>query len=212
MARSLGICLMVAALLTLTSLVRAEEPSPAAPAAPFTYDPTFLAAGPRMCRPGAQARCACQDGRPGTQTCDSRGIFSLCACASVTIDLPQAPSVSVVPVDVDVERLRRPKQKKKKKRSSGVGLLIGGAVTLGMGTASLAWGIDRVRDKGKDPLGIVLISTGGTAMLVGLPLTIVGIVFVATRSSSPDKPTSAARKDENKVRFMPTADGFALSF
>ncbi|MDI1448109.1 hypothetical protein [Polyangium sp. 6x1] len=210
MAKSLGICLMVAALLTVASLARAEEPSPSAPSVSFSYDPTFLAAGPRMCRPGAEVRCACQDGRPGTQTCDSRGIFSLCACASVTIDLPQVPVVSASPVEVDLEKLRRPK--KKKKRSSGVGLLIGGAITLGMGTASLAWGIDRVRDKGKDPLGIVLISTGGTAMLVGLPLTIVGIVFVATRSSSPDKPTSAARKDETKVRFQPTADGFALSF
>ncbi|MDI1483074.1 hypothetical protein [Polyangium sp. y55x31] len=211
MARLLGICLMVAALLTTASLVRAEETLPSAPAAPFTYDPTLLAAGPRMCRPGAQARCACQDGRPGTQTCDSRGIFSLCACASVTIDVPQLPVVSAAPVEVDVERLRRPK-KKKKTRSSGVGLLIGGAVTLGMGTASLAWGIDRVRDKGNDPLGIVLISTGGTAMLVGLPLTIVGIVFVATRPSNPDKLSAETRKDESKVRFMPTPDGFALSF
>ncbi|MDI3286946.1 hypothetical protein [Polyangium sp. 15x6] len=210
MARLLGICLMVAALLTTASLVRAEETSPSAPAAPFTYDPTFVAAGPRMCRAGAQARCVCQDGRPGTQTCDSRGIFSLCACASVTIDVPQLPVASAAPVEVDLERLRR--QKKKKKRSSGVGLLIGGAITLGMGTASLAWGIDRVRDKGNDPLGIVLISTGGTAMLVGLPLTIVGIVFMATRPSSSDKPMSAARKDESKVRFLPTADGFALSF
>jgi hypothetical protein len=193
MARLLGICLMFAALLTTTSLVRAEEPA--------------LIGMPRGCAPGMQAGCTCPDGSPGTMTCDATGMFSLCACASVSVTVPLIP---VIPVIVDV--MTQPPPRKKKKRSSGVGLLIGGAVTLGVGTVSLAWGIDILRHKGKDPAGIVMTSLGGTAMLVGLPLTIVGIVFVATRPSpNADKPPEE-RKDDAKVRFVPTADGFALSF
>lgn len=103
-----------------------------------------------------------------------------------------------------------------KKRSSGLGLLIGGGVTLAHGTASLLWGIERVRRTERDPLGIVLISTGGVAMAAGLPLTIVGIVFLATRGLHPDEDpktkTQSSRDWKSGISFAPTANGFVVQF
>ena len=64
-------------------------------------------------------------------------------------------------------------------------MLIGGGVSLLVGTGHLVWGIERLRDTRSDPLGIVMIATGGVAMAAGLPLTIVGIALLATRGLHP---------------------------
>ena len=92
----------------------------------------------------------------------------------------------------------------------GLALLIGGACTLGTGAFNVAFGVDRIRDYGADPFGIVSVSLGGTAMLVGLPITIVGIVRYATEP----KEVEAEKDDKKKtgIRFAPTANGFALHF
>ena len=81
----------------------------------------------------------------------------------------------------------------------------GGGSTLINGTTSLVVGLERLRSTRNDPLGIVMIATGGTAMVVGIPLTIVGIVFLATRGLPPDSSSMP-------FTITPTASGLALSF
>lgn len=126
----------------------------------------------------AGAACRCPDGAWASETCDASGMFRFCACAqgAVRLDLP-----SVSAPDIDWSR---PRPKKPRRRPSGVGLLIGGLVTLGVGATSLGIGVQMIRDDTVVPLGIVLTATGGTAMLVGLPLSIVGLYYVATRGDA----------------------------
>jgi hypothetical protein len=73
------------------------------------------------------------------------------------------------------------------------------------------FGVDRIRKYGADPFGIVSVSLGGTAMLVGLPLTIIGIVRYATEPKEP-KEKETDDKKATSFRFTPTADGFAIHF
>lgn len=131
-----------------------------------------IAAG---CAPGSRQSCQCPNGSWSTQACDASGFFTFCACGAAGLDVPGFG----LP-DVDFNRPKRPARRKK---SSGLGLLIGGLVTLGLGTTSLAVGITLIREDTVVPLGVVLTATGGTAMLVGLPLSIVGIVRVANGDS-----------------------------
>jgi hypothetical protein len=126
------------------------------------------------CASGSQNACQCPNGSWSRQTCDAGGFFTACACASASIDVPgfQVPNI-------DWNRPKKPKRR----RSSGVGMLIGGLITLGLGTTSLAIGITLIREDTVVPLGIVLTATGGTAMAVGIPLSIVGAVNVANNDS-----------------------------
>jgi hypothetical protein len=94
----------------------------------------------------------------------------------------------------------------------GLALLIGGASTLGSGAFTVAFGAERIRNYGKDPLGIVSVSIGGTAMLIGLPLTIIGIVRYAKEPSKPDNEKKSTDSKATSFRFAPTADGFAVHF
>lgn len=91
----------------------------------------------------------------------------------------------------------------------GLALLIGGACTLGTGAFNVAFGVERIRNYGADPFGIVSVSLGGTAMLIGLPITIVGIVRYATEPKEEDKTKNSK---STGIRFEPTADGFAVHF
>ncbi len=126
------------------------------------------------CTSGSQNTCQCPNGSWSRQTCDAGGFFTACACASASIDVPgfQAPNI-------DWSRPKKPKRR----RSSGVGMLIGGLITLGLGATSLGIGVTLIREDTVVPLGVVLTATGGTAMLVGLPLSIVGLVNVANNDS-----------------------------
>ena len=126
------------------------------------------------CQSGSQNACQCPNGSWSRQTCDAGGFFTACACASASIEVPsfQVPNI-------DWNRPKKPKRR----RSHGLGMLIGGLITLGLGTTSLAIGITLVREDTVVPLGIVLTATGGTAMAVGIPLTIVGAVNVANHDS-----------------------------
>lgn len=126
------------------------------------------------CMP-SQQKCQCPNGAWSTTTCDATGLFTVCACASANIDVP---SFNIPNIDFD-----KPKKPKPKKRSSGVGMLIGGLITLGLGATSLGIGVQMIRDETVVPLGVVLTATGGVAMLVGLPLSIVGLVRVAQGDS-----------------------------
>jgi hypothetical protein len=130
--------------------------------------PVDLAAG---CAPGSRRSCPCPNGSWSTQACDPSGSFSFCACGTAGVDVSgfELPNVD----------FSRPKPPPRRKKSSGLGMLIGGLVTLGLGTTSLAIGITLIREDTVVPLGVVLTATGGTAMLVGLPLSIVGVVNVA---------------------------------
>ena len=124
------------------------------------------------CQSGSQSACQCPNGSWSRQTCDAGGFFTACACASASIDIPKMPNI-------DWNKPKKPKRR----RSHGLGMLIGGLITLGLGTTSLAIGITLVREDTVVPLGIVLTATGGTAMAVGIPLTIVGAVNVANHDS-----------------------------
>jgi hypothetical protein len=112
--------------------------------------------------------CRCPDGAASYQACELNGFFSLCACG-----LFGAQGVG------GIDWSRPPPAPHTHGGSSGVGLLIGGLVTFGLGTASLITGIALVAEDTVVPLGIVLTATGGTAMAVGIPLGIVGLVNVA---------------------------------
>ncbi len=128
---------------------------------------------------GATSRpCQCSSGAWGTQTCDKTGLFTLCACGAANLDLGSGWKVPNIHLD-------RPKQPKKvRKRPSGVGLLIGGLITLGLGATSLGIGVTLIREDEVVPLGVVLTATGGTAMVVGLPLSAVGLYYVTTKGDS----------------------------
>jgi hypothetical protein len=187
--------LLLFALLTVSSAARAEPP-------PMSFDPTLMAAPP-VCAPGTRVACTCPNGARGSQECQWPGLrFSVCACASVVVALPP------IPVLPDVS-LHAPRPRPPEKRSSGLGMLIGGSITLGIGTANLIWGIERVRTKSNDALGIVMISTGGVAMAVGLPLTIVGIVYYATRPKEQDR---AQQPRKSQIEIAPTPTGLAIHF
>lgn len=127
------------------------------------------------CQSGSQNACQCPNGSWSRQTCDAGGFFTACACASASIDIPnfQVPNID----------FNKPKKPKKGRRSHGLGMLIGGLITLGIGTTSLVIGIALVSEDTVVPLGVVLTATGGTAMAVGIPLTIVGAVNVANHDS-----------------------------
>lgn len=111
----------------------------------------------------------------------------------------------------DIRVRRVPMRKRKSAPLPGLALLLGGACTLGTGAFNVGFGVERIRDKGKDPFGIVSVALGGTAMLIGLPLTIVGIVRYANEPKEVDKDKDA-KKSDTGIRFAPTADGFALHF
>ena len=193
----------------------ASFPSHVANADPIAR--TLLGLG-GQCRPGTRVACSCPGGGAGAQQCEPSGArFSLCACGSVTLNVPKPPILVVETPLPSFKPVRvQQRQRAPGKRSSGLGMLIGGSITLAIGTGNLIWGIDRVRKTDRDALGIVMISTGGVAMAVGLPLTIVGIVFLATRGLHPDEPaktkTEAARDWKSGISFAPTADGFAIRF
>jgi len=93
----------------------------------------------------------------------------------------------------------------------GLALLLGGACTLGTGAFNVAFGVERIRKYGSDPFGIVSVSLGGTAMLIGLPLTIIGIVRTAQEASAREEKKTDDSKSTG-IRFAPTADGFAVHF
>ncbi|HRI64833.1 MAG TPA: hypothetical protein PK156_11345 [Polyangium sp.] len=173
---------------------------------PVTSSSPLMAVSKR-CTPGAQVSCNCGDGAAGTSTCNSSGVgFSVCACAKVTVNVPKP----VIPVVVVPKVRVRPVHVRKHKSEPipGLALLIGGACALGTGAFNVAFGVDRIRDYGTDPFGIVSVSLGGTAMLAGLPITIVGIVRYATEPKEVEKDG----KEKTGIRFMPTANGFALHF
>lgn len=166
---------------------------------------------PRRCAPGAQVACSCGDGSPGTATCNPNGVsLSVCACAKVTVNIP-TPIVPVVLVpDIRVQRVRV--RRRPSPPMPGLALLIGGACTLGTGAFNVAFGVDRIRHYGADPFGIVSVSLGGTAMLVGLPITIVGIVRYATEPKEKDADEDTKSSKSTGFQFAPTTDGFAIHF
>lgn len=196
---------LAAALTTISFAASADPISTTSPIMAF----------PKRCNPGSQVSCSCGDGGSGTATCNSSGIgISACACAKVKVDVQVSVPTPIVPVVVvPAVRVQRARVRRKKSPpSNGLGLLIGGACTLGSGAITLAFGVDRIRDYGKDPLGIVATSLGGTAMLVGLPLTIVGIVKYATFPKPPEKEKETKDAKDTGYRFEPTANGFAIRF
>lgn len=112
----------------------------------------------------------------------------------------------VVPVVPVVHVRTRPRHHH---RASGQGLLIGGAITLGIGVASLVGGIELIKHTSQDALGVVTTVHGGVCIGVGLPLTIVGAVLMGTREK---KPAEEAPSAKLAPRFEPTAQGFAIRF
>lgn len=164
MARSVLVPTLALSLYGSTALAEDRPTEDAGPASASVE----IAAG---CAPGSRQSCQCPNGSWSTQSCDPSGFFTFCACGVGGVDV----SGFGVP-NVDFSRPKRPARRKK---SGGLGMLIGGLVTLGLGTTSLAIGITLIREDTVVPLGVVLTATGGTAMLVGLPLSIVGIVNVA---------------------------------
>ncbi len=205
--------LAVAAALSAISFSAEADPS---------ANMTPIAGFPRRCSPGAQTTCSCDDGAPGTATCNPNGInFSVCVCAKVNVNVPK-PVVVVPKAVVDIFAPRPqvqatgPRVPRVRRAPSppmpGLVLLLGGACTLGTGAFNLWFGIDRIRDYGKDPFGIVSVSLGGTAMLVGLPLTIVGIVRYAQEPKEADKEKEEKDTKSTGFQFAPTANGFAIHF
>lgn len=183
---------------------------------------TPIAGFPRRCTPGAQTSCSCDDGAPGTATCNPNGMnFSVCVCAKVNVNVNVPKPVVVVPkavVDIFAPRpqVTGPRVPQVRDEPSpplpGLALLLGGACTLGTGAFNLWFGIDRIRHYDKDALGIVSVSLGGTAMLVGLPLTIVGIVRYAQEPKEADKEKEKKDTKSTGFQFAPTANGFAIHF
>ncbi len=165
MARSVFVAATLALSLHGSTALAEDHPTEDAGQASASVE---IAAG---CAPGSRQSCQCPNGSWSTQSCDPSGLFTFCACGVGGVDV----SGFGVP-NVDFSRPKRPARRKK---SGGLGMLIGGLVTLGLGTTSLAIGITLIREDTVVPLGVVLTATGGTAMLVGLPLSIVGIVNVA---------------------------------
>jgi hypothetical protein len=131
----------------------------------------------------------------------------------VRVPLPPVPPVPPPPVvygpPVDVRwgapRVRRTYTTYYERRYSGLGFLIGGGSALINGTTSLTIGILRLEETAGDPLGIVMIATGGVAMTAGIPLAIVGIVFLATRGLHPDEASMP-------IQLAATPSGWALQF
>lgn len=182
-------------------------------------DPTTnmspIAGFPRRCNPGAQTSCSCDDGAPGTATCNPNGInFSVCVCAKVNVDIPK-PVIVAPKVVVDI-LAPRPQVRRVQRRPSepmpGLVLLLGGACTLGTGAFNVWFGVDRIRDYGADAFGIVSVSLGGAAMLTGLPLTIVGIVRYAREPKEVDPEKEKKDSKSTGFQFAPTANGFAIHF
>jgi hypothetical protein len=133
----------------------------------------------------------------------------------VRVNVDAVVPVPVVPVPVVVVQDVRPQPVYVRRRRSppipGLALLIGGACTLGTGAFNVGFGVERIREYGKDPFGIVSVSLGGTAMLIGLPITIVGIVRYANEPKEVEKQKDA-EEGTTVISFEPTADGFALRF
>lgn len=190
--------LAFAAALSTVSLAASADPA-------SNTSPFFVA--PPACAPGAQVACSCGNGAAGTATCSPNGIsLSACLCAKVKVNVPVpvvvVPDIRVRPIPVHVRRRRSPPL-------PGLALLIGGACTLGTGAFNVGFGVERIRKYGRDPFGIVSVSLGGTAMLVGLPITIVGIVRYAME---PKEAEASKDPKSTGIRFAPTADGFAVHF
>lgn len=143
-----------------------------------SWDGVELAGG---CGAGMQQRCQCPNGAWSTQTCDVTGMFSLCACGSARVELPKLPTFNVPDIDLSSKPPDPPRWRRK---PSGQGMLIGGLITLALGCTSLGIGVTLLREDTVIPLGVVLTATGGTAMLVGLPLSIVGLVRVVERGDN----------------------------
>jgi hypothetical protein len=198
---ALAAAVATAALVAAPSLARAEPPAPE----PRTF--ASLMAAPGVCAPGTQVACSCPNGARGSQVCEATGLrFSLCACANVQVTVPSLPPVPNVP-NVYVPDVTWHHPPRSHERSSGLGMLIGGGVALLVGTGNLVWGIERLIDTKDDPLGIVMIATGGVAMAAGLPLAIVGTVFLATRGLHPSPSASVG-----PFTLRPTATGLAFDF
>lgn len=202
MSKFIPSLLVAAALSTISSFASADTTTNMSP----------LMAFPRRCSPGAHVSCSCGDGAAGTATCNSSGVgFSVCACAKVTVNIP----VPVVPVVVVPNVSVRPVRVRRRRSPPipGLALLIGGAATLGTGAFNVAFGVERIRNYGKDPFGIVSVSLGGTAMLIGLPITIVGIVRYANEPKETDDEKKDTKDSKSTgIRFVPTANGFAVHF
>lgn len=155
------------------------------------------------CTPGTRVSCACPNGARGSQICEWTGLtLSLCACGA--LDVPELPSFPDAP---DAPRPRRPRGRSRDV-CPGLGFLIPGGIELALGTGSLVFGIDWVNREPKPALGVVAIAGGGIQMAVGLPLTIVGIVCLASgRSSRRGSPGW-----KGTPYFHPTATGLFFQF
>lgn len=162
-----------------------------------SWDGALVAGG---CAGGAA--CRCPNGAWSTETCDATGMFRFCACAAgaANIDVP----------NIDFSRPKSPP--KPKRRPSGVGMLIGGLITLGLGATSLGIGVQMIRDDTVVPLGVVLTATGGTAMLVGLPLSIVGLYYVATRNDNRGYYNGEAPAWDGAPQLMMGPQGVGVAF
>lgn len=156
------------------------------------------------CSPGAKLTCPCPNGGWGTQTCEPFGMLSFCACGSASGNLG-IPHFSGWGHPPSTSHYRH-------RHSSGVGLLIGGSVTLAHAIASMTWGILRLENRGAEPLGAYLTATGGTAMLAGLPMSIVGIVFMATRSDARGAYSGEAAPWDGAPRLGLGPTGLMLAF
>lgn len=203
--------LVVLAALALGPLPARADPPPPADRSSFAeaFAPSLLAS-PMACAPGTQVSCSCPNGARGSQTCEATGArFSLCACASVSVSVP-VPRVSVAVPDVPSFNVNVPRPRPRPhRRSSGQGMLIAGSIVTGVGVGSLIWGIERLKKTGNDVPGILLTVHGGVCTAVGLPLLIVGIAFVATRSAHP---AEEALRKPGAPYLEPVADGLALHF
>lgn len=166
---------VVAACMAVAAEARAEELEDGGRE---SWDGVEVAGG---CGSGMQQQCQCPSGAWSTQTCDVTGIFSLCACGSAGVKVPKVPSFKVPDIDFSS---KPPEPPRWRQRPSGQGMLIGGLITLVLGCTSLGIGVTLLREDTVIPLGVVLTATGGTAMAVGLPLSIVGLVRVVERGDN----------------------------